>query len=289
VPLGDPRRQDARSQWQAALQRDGRSRRSQHGPARADRAKPLLPIPESRKKSSPTLVRLLAFGVLAWGLGVLLSVIDDAGHFARTSAIGFLLVLGFLACLVGLAIIVTRLRPRTKHVLIETEIRDTLTGLPNERYLLIRLDEEVTRALRYERPLALAVLDVNGLATVNEQYGRDCGDEVLRHVATVVQETKRASDILVRLDEDEFAIVLPECNDEGGQAFLHRLSERLAREPAIAVLNNRPSHIWVGVCAGLADVRSKDETPVSLLERARADLANARDERDRRRQRWRAA
>jgi diguanylate cyclase (GGDEF)-like protein len=246
-------------------------------------------VPDRSHKRSLSLGRLLAFGVLAWGLGVLLTIVDETSQFARTSAIGFLLVLGFLAFLVGLAMVVIRIRPTTKHVLVEAKLSDTLTGLPSSRYLMLRLEEEVATSHQHERPLTLAVLDVNGLGSVNEQYGRECGDEVLRHVATVVQETKRASDILVRLDGDQFAVVLPECTTEGGQAFLRRLSDRLAREPARALLNNRLSHIWVGVCTGLAEVQSKEDTSVSLLESARADLLKAREERDRRRQRWRAA
>ena len=288
MPLGDPRRQDARDRWQAALQRDETSRRSRRASRTPDLSQPPS-SPEPSEKSLPPLLRLLAFGVLAWGLGALLAVVDEAGQFARASAIGFLLVLGFVAFLVGLGIVATRFRPPTKRVLVEGDIRDALTGLPNKRYLMIRLEEEIAWSRQHERPLTLAVLDVNGLGAVNEQYGRECGDEVLRHVAAVVQETKRAADIVVRLDEDEFALVLPECAVEGGEAFLRRLSDRLAREPARALLSNHASHIWVGVCTGVAEAQPKEETPASLLESARSDLAEAREERDRRRQRWRAA
>jgi diguanylate cyclase (GGDEF)-like protein len=232
---------------------------------------------------------VLAFGVLAWTLGILLAVIDEAGHLARTSVINVLLLLGFMAFVVGLALALSRLRPAVTHVLTEADIRDPLTGLPNERYLALRLEEELSRAHRYERSLTLGILDVNSLEAINEEYGRNCGDEVLRHVAAVIQGTKRASDIVVRMTDDEFAIILPECASEGGQAFTRRLAERLARQPARIVLNGRPSHIWVGVCVGLADLQSEEETPASLLDRARSVLADAQEERDRRRQRWQTA
>jgi diguanylate cyclase (GGDEF)-like protein len=231
----------------------------------------------------------MAFGALAWALGILLAIFDQADQFSRTSIISVLLLLGILAFLVGVALILQRMRPTTRDVLVEAEVRDPLTGLPNERYLLLRLEEEMARAHLHERLLTLAVLDINSLAAINEQYGRDCGDEALRHVAAVVQVTKRASDILARLTDDEFAVILPECTSEGGQAFVRRLTERLAREPARALLNNRPSHVWVGVCAGLADMQSEHEMPASLLDRARADLADAQEERDRRRELWRTA
>jgi diguanylate cyclase (GGDEF)-like protein len=231
----------------------------------------------------------LAFGVLAWTLGILLALFDEANQFSRSSIISVLLLLGSLSVVVAVVLIVQRMRPATKHVLVEADVRDPLTGLPNERYLLLRLEEEMARSHRDERPLTLAILDVNGLAATNEQYGRDCGDEVLRHVAAVAQATKRTSDIVARLADDEFGVMLPECISEGGQAFVRRLTERLAREPARTLLNNRPSHVWVGVCAGLAEMQSEHETPASLLDRARADLAGAREERDHRRQLWRTA
>ena len=289
MPLGDPRRQDALNRWRAALERDDTSRTGQHVSARADRAQIHTSLPGSGERGPLTLGRVLAFGALAWTMGILLAIFDQADQFSRTSVISVLLLLGILAFLVGVALIVRRMRPTTRHVLVEAEVRDPLTGLPNERYLLLRLEEEMARAHHDERLLTLAVLDINSLAAINEQYGRDCGDEVLRHVAAVVQATKRASDILARLADDEFAVILPECTSEGGQAFVRRLTERLAREPARTLLNNRPSHVWVGVCAGLADMQSEHETPASLLDRARADLADAQEERDHRRQLWRTA
>lgn len=289
MPLGDPRRPDARTQWQEALGRDGTSRRGDPDPGGRRAQVPIpLPRPESDRSLS-TLGRLLAFGGLAWALGFILAFVDQAGGFSLSFGVNLFLLLGFFAFLAGLAVVVVRMRPPTKQVLVEKEIRDVLTGLPNERYLMLRLEEEIARAHRHQRALTLAVLDVNGLAAINDQYGRECGDEVLRHVATIVDETKRASDILARLGDDEFAVVLPECSSEGGQAFLRRLADRLAREPAGTVLNNRPSHVWVGVCTGLSDLQSDQETATTLVERARADLNAAREERDRRRQRWRTA
>jgi len=289
VPVRDPQREDARSRWLAALERDGTSRGSQHVPVPHERTQIPAPSPERGEEGPLTVSRLLAFGVLTWTLGIMLGVIDEEGRFSRASAITVLLLLGCLAFLAGLAAVARRTRPTTKHILVEADIRDPVTGLPNERYLILRLEEEIGRVHRYERPLTLAVLDINSLSAVNEQYGRDCGDEVLRHVAAVAQETKRSSDVLVRMSDDRFAIILSECDSDGGQAFIGRLTERMAQQPARVLLNNRPSHVWVGVCVGLAGVESEKEAPESLLERACADLEHARDERDRRRQRWRAA
>lgn len=289
MPLGDPRRQDALKRWRAALERDDTSRTGRHASARADGTQIHTSLPGSGEGRPKIFGRLLAFGVLAWTLGILLALFDEANQFSRTSVITVLLLMGSLTFVVAVVLIVHRMRPATRDVLVEADVRDPLTGLPNERYLLLRLEEEMARSHRDERLLTLAIVDVNGLAATNEQYGRDCGDEVLRHVAAVAQATKRASDIIARLADDEFGVILPECTSEGGQAFVRRLTERLAREPARTLLNNRPSHVWVGVCTGLAEMQSEHETPASLLDRARADLAGAREERDHRRQLWRTA
>jgi len=289
VPLGDPRRKDALNRWRAALERDDTSRAREHVSARANRMELGTPLSVSSERRPLSLGRLLAFGALAWTMGILLAVFGEEGQFSRSAVLNVLVLLGFLTFLAGVALISQRIRPATRQVLVEADVRDPLTGLPNERYLLLRLEEEMAWAHRYERLLTLAVIDINGLAVINEQHGRECGDEVLRHVAAVVQTTKRASDILARLTDDEFAVILPECTREGGQAFVRRLEERLAREPARALLSDRPSHIWVGVCVGLADMQSEHETAASLLDRAHADIADAREERDRRRQLWQTA
>jgi diguanylate cyclase (GGDEF)-like protein len=236
-----------------------------------------------------TLERVLAFGILTWTLGIVLAIFDQADQLSRSSVIGVLLLLGLFAFVAALVLFRPRVRPAAEHILVEAAISDSLTGLPNERYLLLRLEEEMTRARRDERPLALAVIDINGLAVINEQHGRDSGDEVLRHVARVAESTKRASDIVARLGDDEFAVILSECTNEGGQAFVHRLTERLAREPAAAVIDGRTSHIWVGVCAGLADLWPEQESPADFLDRARNALVDAREEREHRRQLWRTA
>ena len=255
VPLGDPRRQAALNRWRAALEGDDASRTRRNAPVPADPPQNHLSVAGAAGTGTMPLGRLLAFGALTWTLGILLAVLGREGDFSPPSIGNIVVLLGSLTILIGAALMVQRVRPAIRHVLVEADVCDPLTGLPNERYLLLRLEEEMAWAHRHERLVTLAVLDVNSLEAINEQYGRDCGDEVLRHVAGVVEVTKRSSDILVRLADDEFGVILPECTAEGGEAFVGRLTERLAREPARTLVRNRASHVWVGVCAGLADMQ----------------------------------
>jgi len=91
---------------------------------------------------------------------------------------------------------------------------DPLTGLANHRAFHDRLRTEVERAQRYGRPLSLACLDVDGFKDVNDQFGHQAGDKVLREVAARLTTVARSADLVARIGGDEFAILLPETTAE---------------------------------------------------------------------------
>jgi len=105
---------------------------------------------------------------------------------------------------------------------------DELTGLPNRRHFLQRLDAEVARARRYRRPMCLAMLDLDHFKQVNDRYGHAAGDEVLRHFAGFVRGSLRASDVVGRLGGEEFAVLMPETPLENGAYVLRRVADLLA-------------------------------------------------------------
>jgi diguanylate cyclase (GGDEF)-like protein len=87
-------------------------------------------------------------------------------------------------------------------------IRDALTGLFNRRYLLLRLDEEFSRARRYRTPLTLVFFDVDGLKEINDAHGQIGGDAVLRKLAPLIRGQVRREDVLGRFGDGEFGVVL---------------------------------------------------------------------------------
>jgi len=226
---------------------------------------------------------LAALGLLS--VGILLTIMDERGGVAHVTAATAVLMLG----VVGISVVAIYRSRTIVEGLIRTttpSVRDALTGLPDEQYFRLRLREECKRVGRYGIPVSLAIIDVNNLASVNEAYGEACGDAVLSHIASILESTKRASDIAARLSDDEFALILLECARSDATRYVHRLEQYVARRPATVSVEGQPITLWIGVCIGLAAAAEEDTSPEELLAQARQDLQAAKEERDRRRERW---
>jgi diguanylate cyclase (GGDEF)-like protein/putative nucleotidyltransferase with HDIG domain len=114
-------------------------------------------------------------------------------------------VLDDFAELIGLAVANTE----AHAVLVEQAATDPLTRLANHRAFHERLRAELSRALRHERPLTLALLDVDHFKAINDSLGHERGDVVLAAVAATLSDVARTEDVLARLGGDEFAILMP--------------------------------------------------------------------------------
>jgi diguanylate cyclase (GGDEF)-like protein len=100
---------------------------------------------------------------------------------------------------------------------------DQLTGLYNRRLGEQRLSEEISRSVRYGRPLTLLMLDLDDLKETNDNLGHAAGDLLLKAFAERLQRAIRGSDLAVRLGGDEFMVILPECRGDEVTHVLHRL------------------------------------------------------------------
>jgi diguanylate cyclase (GGDEF)-like protein len=108
-------------------------------------------------------------------------------------------------------------------------ITDELTQLANRRRFTETLALEVRRAERFSDPLTLVLADLDDFKQINDRYGHQVGDEVLRRFADVLRENLRDFDLPVRFGGEEFAVLLPETGLEGGEQLARRLSAALAR------------------------------------------------------------
>lgn len=105
---------------------------------------------------------------------------------------------------------------------------DPLTQVLNRRALTVRLASELERARRYDSVLTLLMVDLDHFKKVNDTYGHLVGDEVLREVATLLQNEIRSVDVVARYGGEEFVVVLPETSLVGAMTFAERIREHVA-------------------------------------------------------------
>ncbi|MFY9615244.1 MAG: GGDEF domain-containing protein [Candidatus Dormiibacterota bacterium] len=151
----------------------------------------------------------------------------------------------------------------TARDLEELARRDTLTGAANRRAVEERLLEEWERAVRYQRPLAVFIADVDHLKQVNDEHGHPAGDRLLKAVANRLQSVLRSGDMFGRLGGDEFVVICPETTAEVADQVAHKLIEAAT---ATAVDTGDQS-IDVSLSVGWA-VSGGEEQPRQLLSAA---------------------
>ncbi|MBI2470465.1 MAG: diguanylate cyclase [Planctomycetes bacterium] len=105
----------------------------------------------------------------------------------------------------------------------ELSITDSLTRIYNRQYFDDIVEKEYLRAYRYKHQLSLALIDIDNFKAINDTYGHQAGDKVLRHFAHRVMETIRNTDILARYGGEEFSIIMPLTDIEEGIIVMERL------------------------------------------------------------------
>ena len=143
---------------------------------------------------------------------------------------------------------------------------DRLTGLANRVTFERMLELEIARATRQGTPLAVAVVDVDGLSEIGQQKGARVADEVLRHVASAIAERVRLLDTVARFGEDEFVVIAP--GDAGGIVAL-RLRDAIAELPPIGDTD-------ISVSAAVVHHPADGATGAELVAASEAALATAK-------------
>jgi diguanylate cyclase (GGDEF)-like protein len=104
---------------------------------------------------------------------------------------------------------------------------DDMTGLYNYRYFKEAFTNEIARAKRYDRPLSLIVVDVNGLKKVNDELGHNFGNIAIVNVSIVLRENTRKTNSVCRYGGDEFVVILPETTNKQAKALADRLKKKV--------------------------------------------------------------
>jgi diguanylate cyclase (GGDEF)-like protein len=159
-------------------------------------------------------------------------------------------------------------------------ILDMLTRVNNRRGFHLLLDREVSRAMRSSDPLCLLFVDLDHFKGVNDSYGHPMGDKVLRVVAQLLRETVRKVDHVCRYGGEEFALILPSCNQSLAVDIAERLRQRVSElqiemeEESKKITETISVTLSVGVCCWRPDCRigSHDEATITRALIARSDL-----------------
>jgi two-component system cell cycle response regulator len=157
---------------------------------------------------------------------------------------------------------------------IEMAITDALTGLHNRRYMESHLATLAEQAVSRGKPLALMMLDIDYFKSINDTYGHDAGDDVLRQFAVRIRKSIRGIDLACRYGGEEFVIVMPETDLHVAGMVAERLRRSIAGEPF--AVDNGAASIDVTISIGLATLESKGEPIADVLKRADKALYRAK-------------
>jgi len=149
--------------------------------------------------------------------------------------------------------------------------KDPLTNALNRRGLEQAFRAESARALRYQSPLTLAMMDLDNFKQVNDRLGHVAGDRALIHFVTTVHATLRPTDLIVRSGGEEFGVLIPASTVQDGAAAIERLKRELARRP----FQFENEALVLTFSAGVAQWHP-GETLEQLMRRADAGLYEAK-------------
>lgn len=154
-------------------------------------------------------------------------------------------------------------------------VTDELTGLFNRRHFFETATHEFRRARRYERQLSVIMADIDRFKTVNDTFGHDAGDGVLRGIAGRIQEILRDVDVAGRYGGDEFIILMPESGLMAGGSAAERLREKIAGTP---IPVGGGGAVSVTLSMGVAALSERVETLADLVREADAALYQAKQQ-----------
>jgi diguanylate cyclase (GGDEF)-like protein len=113
----------------------------------------------------------------------------------------------------------------------ETSFKDEVTGLYNRRFFSLRLEEELSRYRRFNHPVSVVMLDLDGFKAVNDDFGHTVGDDTLREIAQILMKHSRGINVVSRYGGDEFAVLLVETSKAGARLYADRIREVVSKYP----------------------------------------------------------
>lgn len=150
---------------------------------------------------------------------------------------------------------------------------DSLTELPNRRYFMERLNEELHRCRRHNEAAAVIMFDIDHFKQVNDTWGHAVGDEVLQEIANRTRSCLRITDLAGRLGGEEFSVLLPGTDQQGSLVFAERLRRSIADTP----FSTSAGALNITISLGISRLTYSDQIPDMPLLRADQALYRAKD------------
>ncbi|MEM1370696.1 MAG: PleD family two-component system response regulator [Pseudomonadota bacterium] len=164
------------------------------------------------------------------------------------------------------------LRDCLEHT-VELALTDALTGLHNRHYMQTHLQTLVADGLAKDRELSVLIADIDHFKSVNDTYGHDVGDLVLREFSNRLKKNTRGADLACRLGGEEFVLIMPDTPMSRAYQTGERLRTLIASEP-FAIGNGESIRVTASI--GLATLEYCDDTPERLIKRADVGLYSAK-------------
>jgi two-component system cell cycle response regulator len=157
---------------------------------------------------------------------------------------------------------------------LEMAITDQLTGLHNRRYMSRHLDNLVETAKKTSKPIAFVIMDIDYFKAVNDTYGHDIGDEVLKEFSSRIAANVRGIDLACRYGGEEFVVVMPDTD----VPFALQVSERLRKsiETTPFPISREPGALKLTISIGIAGSEGESDSANALLHRADQALYRAK-------------
>jgi diguanylate cyclase (GGDEF)-like protein len=162
---------------------------------------------------------------------------------------------------------------RAKEKLLRMAITDELTGLVNRRYFMGRLLHEYERTKRYESVFTVLMIDLDYFKKINDSYGHQAGDTVLRTVSDSMKLSLRLSDIIGRIGGEEFAVILPETDITSALVIGDRLRKRIEA----LEIPHKDCMIKITISIGASPSSKEDLSIDDVLQRSDAALYRAKE------------
>jgi len=159
---------------------------------------------------------------------------------------------------------------------IEMAVTDALTGLHNRRYMESHITTLVEQAAARGKPLTVLVLDIDYFKSVNDTYGHDAGDDVLREFSTRLKKSIRGIDLACRYGGEEFVVVMPDTDMAVAAMVAERVRRGIATEPF--PVDQGRKYLEITISVGIASLTRTTDTAADILKRA--DMALYRAKRD---------